>query len=201
VLTIYATQNWIGKNGSYANAENLELVTEDELEKISSLQAPKEVVAILKQLPQVIPILAQTDFCLYLDTIQDPGNFGTIIRIADWFGIKYIVCTPGCADAYNSKVIQSSMASIGRVQIYYDEDGKWLQHQKTKIVAATLQGTSVYNYNKMSSGVLVIGNESKGIRPELISLATEAITIPGRGGAESLNAAVATGIILSHLLN
>jgi RNA methyltransferase, TrmH family len=140
-------------------------------------------------------------FTLYLDTIQDPGNFGTIIRIADWFGISDVICSGGCADLYNPKVVQSTMASIARVNVYYDEDGLWLaRHTDVPVFAAALEGRSVYSCNNVSRGILLIGNESKGIRKEWLSMAKEKITIPRIGAAESLNAAVATGIILSHMI-
>ena len=142
----------------------------------------------------------ETDFVIYLDTIQDPGNMGTIIRIADWFGVEHIVCTEGCVDVYSPKVVQATMASLARVQFFVDKDGAWLNNRPEEIYAATLDGESLSGISKTNKGVLIIGNESKGIRPEFIEKATQKITIPRRGEAESLNAAVATGIILSHLL-
>ena len=138
---------------------------------------------------------------IYLDTIQDPGNLGTIIRIADWFGIGDVVCSAGCADLYNPKVVQSTMGSIARVRVYHDLDGKWLDEQDLPVYAAVLSGTALENHAKIKKGIVMIGNESKGISPKLQTKLTEKITISRRGGAESLNAAVATGIILSHLLD
>jgi TrmH family RNA methyltransferase len=174
-------------------------ISEAELVKISQLQTPNQVLAVLKQFPESLPEI-QNEVVLYLDAIQDPGNFGTLIRIADWFGIKKIICSSGCADLYNPKVVQSTMASIARVAVWYDEDDNWLSKQSVSILAATLHGKSIYNNDKLQSGILLIGNESKGVRPEFQSLATHKVTIPRIGDAESLNAAVATGIILSHLL-
>jgi TrmH family RNA methyltransferase len=139
-------------------------------------------------------------FVIYLDQVQDPGNFGTIVRIADWFGVKDIVCAEGCADLYNPKVVQSTMASIARVNVHYEEESDWLGHQNRTIYAAALDGHSIYEMEKVNTGILIVGNESKGIRKELLEKAGQKITIPRRGEAESLNAAVATGIILSHLL-
>jgi TrmH family RNA methyltransferase len=168
------------------------------LERLSQLQTPNQVIAVIKK-----PASQQPDassFTLYLDTIQDPGNFGTIVRIADWFGIKNIVCSAGCVDLYNPKVVQSTMASIARVNVYYDEEGAWLKNQNLSVYAATLDGASLYDHSKTNKGILIIGNESKGISKEILDYATEQITIPKKGEAESLNAAVATGIILSHLL-
>ena len=156
------------------------------------------MVALVKHFPVVSP--DASTFTIYLDRVQDPGNLGTLIRIADWFGIKSIVCSNGCADVYNSKVVQATMASIARVGVYYDDEEIWLQGQSTTIYAASLKGKSLYKVEKTESGILIIGNESKGIRQQFLDLATAPITIPKRGEAESLNAAVAAGIILSHLL-
>ena len=173
-------------------------ISEMELEKISQLKTPHQVLAVVKQFEVTEPDIS--GFVLYLDTIQDPGNFGTIIRIADWFGIKHIVCSAGCADHYNPKVVQSTMASIARVNVFYDETNDWLQQQNTTIYAASLHGKTLSQFAKTERGILLIGNESKGLHVDLLKLATEQITIPRRGEAESLNAAVATGILLSHLL-
>lgn len=195
---IYAVKEWITSNP--LAVKNLTVVEVDdfELEKLSQLQTPNQVIAVIKKLASTKP--DANSFTLYLDTIQDPGNFGTIVRIADWFGIQNIVCSQGCADLYNPKVVQSTMASIARVNVYNDEDGKWLMGQNVPIYAATLNGTPLPGHSKTDKGILIIGNESKGISKEILHFATEQITIPKRGEAESLNAAVATGIILSHLL-
>lgn len=193
---IYATTEWLQSNQS--NKIDLFEISEAELQRISHLQTPNQVVAIIKKLSSKKP--DASSFTLYLDTIQDPGNFGTIVRIADWFGIKNIVCSKGCADLYNPKVVQSTMASIARVNIYYDEADNWLKQQSVPVFAATLHGKNLSSYSKIEKGILIIGNESKGVRNEVLQYATEQITIPKKGEAESLNAAVATGIILSHLL-
>jgi TrmH family RNA methyltransferase len=124
---------------------------------------------------------------------------GTIIRLADWFAVPHIVCTPGCADPYNPKVVQSTMASLARVNIWMDKDGSWIEDQKAPLFAAALNGNSLYAIKPPQEGILMIGNESKGLNESLLQRATQKITIPKRGGAESLNAAVATGIILAHL--
>lgn len=195
---VYAVKSWIEANQSLTQRTDLVEVSNSELERLSQLQTPNQVIALIKKLPAKKPDASA--FTLYLDTIQDPGNFGTIIRIADWFGIDDIVCTSGCADLYNSKVVQSTMASIARVNVYYDEGGDWLREQKVPVYAATLHGTSLADQAKTEKGILIIGNESKGISKEILQYATEQITIVKIGEAESLNAAVATGIILSHLL-
>ena len=125
---------------------------------------------------------------------------GTIIRIADWFGIKDIICSVHTADIYNPKVVQSTMGSLGRVNILYTELVEWIaQNRQVKLYAAALNGKNVKEI-KLQEGLLIIGNEAKGISDELLHLADEKITIPKLGKAESLNAAVATGIILSHII-
>jgi TrmH family RNA methyltransferase len=174
-----------------------EEIDERTLEKLSQLQTPNTVIAVIKQFQPATPSAAN-HLCLYLDAVQDPGNLGTIIRIAGWFGIKDVVCGEGTADMYNSKVVQSTMASIARVNVYYDQDLQWLKNETAPKYAAALNGTSVYECGRVTNGILIIGNESKGISPEAMQLATQKITIPRIGEAESLNAAVATGIILSH---
>ena len=195
VEAVYATSNWIDKRKSDSKVHE---VSEIELEKISQLKTPNQVVAVVRQFKNSLP--DKNAFILYLDAVQDPGNFGTIVRIADWFAVKHIVCSTGCADLYNPKVVQASMASIARVNVFYDETDSWLQQQEKTIYAASLHGKPLSSFRETRNGILIIGNESKGIRPSFLSIATEKITISKRGEAESLNAAVATGIILSHLL-
>ena len=196
VEAVYATQEWANLN---AKTPNMQVIKKDELERISQLQTPNQVIAVMKQFVSTEPVI-RTGLAIYLDTIQDPGNLGTIIRIGDWFGIQDIICSSGCADKYNPKVVQSTMASLARVNVWYDMENTWLEKQSAPILAATLTGTSVYSYKLKGPAVLVIGNESRGIRKEIMDMVTNEITIPRKGEAESLNAAVATGILLSHLI-
>ena len=197
IVGIYAISSWIEKN------KNLTLpfveISEIELERISLLKTPNEVLAVVKQFKYEEPV-AIAGLSIYLDGIQDPGNLGTIIRICDWYGIKNLICSPGCADMYNPKVVQSTMASISRVQVWYDENDVWLAKQKADLYAATLSGKSVKEIGAVTNGILLIGNESKGLRHEVLEMAKHHVTIPRVGKAESLNAAVATGIILSHFI-
>jgi TrmH family RNA methyltransferase len=194
---IYATAEW-GRPNVFNQSLPLFEISKSELERISELKTPNQVLAILKKFPSRRPEASR--FTLYLDAIQDPGNFGTILRIADWFGVHDIVCAPGCADLYNPKVVQSTMASIARVNVYYDEEESWLEEQVVPVYAATLLGEPLEQTAKTEKGILIIGNESKGISGKILQQATKQVTIKKRGQAESLNAAVATGIILSHLL-
>jgi RNA methyltransferase, TrmH family len=154
----------------------------------------------VKQFENVVPERAE-GLILALDNIQDPGNLGTMIRIADWFGIQQIVCNEGTAECYNPKVVQATMGSISRVGVCYTHLEEWLAVQThARIYAAVLDGQDIRKINPLKEGILLIGNESKGISPELLVMATQQISIPQIGKAESLNAAVAAGIIISHLV-
>lgn len=197
VQQLYATESWIRQNSNILTPACV-AVSEQELGRISQLKTPNQVLAVVRQQQDNEPVISGR-LCLYLDTIQDPGNLGTIIRIADWFGITHIVCSEGCADRYNAKVVQASMASVLRVSVFYDTGLQWLQKQKEPVYAAALEGADMQSFGKIRSGILVVGNESKGIRPEIMELAKHHVTIRRVGRAESLNAAVATGILLSHL--
>ena len=192
---IYATSTWAAANPEVQSI----LITDIELGRISGLQTPNEVVAVLKQREIKEPVMKK-GWGLYLDGIQDPGNMGTIIRIADWFGISNIVCSAGCAEVYNPKVVQSTMGSIGRVEVWYDEEGTWLGQQSLPEMVTSLTGTKVYEIQPKGGGILVLGNESKGVSEAIMNSASVRLTIPRIGAAESLNAAVAAGILLSHLL-
>ena len=135
-----------------------------------------------------------------MDSIQDPGNLGTIIRTADWFGIKNIICSENTVDQYNNKVVQSTMASLGRVNVYYTNLEKWVEdNHHVPFLAAVLNGKPISSQAPLSEGVLMIGNEANGLSQALIEKADEHVTIPRLGGAESLNAAVATSIFLYEL--
>lgn len=199
---ILGKADWLSENESLIRTHYkgpLEIVDNFELEKISALSTPNQVLGIFKKLKQG-PINVAGQISLALDTIQDPGNLGTIIRIADWFGVTNIICSDNCADMYNPKVIQSTMGSFGRVEVLYTNLVDFLNRNSTvPVYAAALNGKSVDEIKGLKEGILLIGNESKGISAELMQMATEKITIPKFGMAESLNAAVATGIILSHL--
>lgn len=201
VRKVFALEEWI--NTHRAIIENLDVVTilDWELEKISQLKTPNQVLALVQLPDQSNFVFNVNRTALVLDGIQDPGNLGTIIRIADWFGIKQIICSEDCADAFSSKVVQATMGSIFRVELYYTNLALWCQNQNSLIFyGATLDGVSIKETKKIDKGVIVIGNESKGIRENILPFINKKITIEKFGEAESLNAAVATGIILSHLL-
>ncbi|MBC7851748.1 MAG: RNA methyltransferase, partial [Chitinophagaceae bacterium] len=201
---LYATATWLKANDELVRiipGDRIIAIDEKELESISTLSTPNEVVAILRQPERQRAIELKDTLTLMLDSIQDPGNLGTIIRCADWFGVRQIVCSNECADVYNSKVVQSTMGSIGRIDIHYTDLQTLLEHNpEVQVYAAVLGGNSILDMKPVKEGIILIGNESKGIRSSLLNDRTVRITIPGKGEAESLNAAVATGIILSHLI-
>ncbi len=195
---VYATPQWLDAN------IDLQVpfteINEIDLKRISQLQTPNQVVIVAgQQTNNNLPALS-TQITLVLDGLQDPGNMGTIIRIADWFGIKQMVCSPDCADIYNLKVVQATMGSILRVNCFTTNLEEWLPAVKLPVYGALLQGKNVYETPKINEVLLVIGNESKGIRSNIASQITHPVTIPRMGEAESLNAAVAAGILLSHLV-
>lgn len=201
VSAVYALPEWATNHPRLAAQCETVIIRQEELERITQLSTPHQVVAVVKQFAVVPFVSAKDRFTLALDDIRDPGNFGTLVRIADWFGIGSIVCSEDCADIYNPKVVQATMGSIARVKIVYTNLADWLAAQSpVPVFAAMLEGKNVYGITPVTEGILVVGNESKGISPDIAAIAAEHISIPRKGKAESLNAAVATGIILSHLL-
>jgi len=199
LMKIFALDEWIGENNDLLNSLNVTEINEAELERISQLITPNKVIAIVKKFEAGEPVIKER-ISLVLDAIRDPGNLGTIIRTADWFGISQIICSDDCADMYNPKVVQSTMGSIARVNVFYRDLYVWLSQQPgIPIYASMLEGKDVTKMNAIKQGMIIIGNESGGIDKQLQQYANEKISIPRKGTAESLNAAVATGIILSYL--
>ena len=190
---IYATKDWEG--------DSLEITTK-ELERISSLKTPNRVLAIVK-IPCVTSVPYE-NLILALDAIKDPGNLGTIIRLADWFGIKHILCSEDCVDLYNPKVVQATMGSIIRVQVQY-VDLKFTLDRMTdyQIYAAVMDGKSIFSFKKSQKAIVLMGSESHGLSKELLEIAHQKITIPRseKSQAESLNVATACGIILASFSN
>lgn len=200
IENVYALENYAINHTELLLKNKIEpiIIEETDLAKISSLKTPNQVLATLNQPLQAHFIKPIDNITIILEGISDPGNMGTIIRIADWFGIKQIVCSLDCVDIYNPKVVQSSMASIMRVNIIYADIIQLLSKNKdVKSYAAILNGKNIHNFLKPINGFLIIGNESKGLSENVLDHVSEKITIPRIGLAESLNAAVATGIILS----
>ncbi|MEO7121310.1 MAG: RNA methyltransferase, partial [Ginsengibacter sp.] len=202
-VMICATSDWLSENKNILSSispGNIYEIDEVALEKISQLKTPNKVVCVFeKKLMKMTPHLSNK-LSLMLDDIQDPGNLGTIIRIADWFGVDNVICSENSVDCYNPKVVQATMGSLARVNIIYTSLISFVGKNKSvSVYAAALDGVPVSQLKGISEGIIVIGNESKGISDELMNIATQKITIPRYGKAESLNAAVATGIILGSL--
>ncbi|MBC7652018.1 MAG: RNA methyltransferase [Deinococcales bacterium] len=198
IQKIYAVADWVKNNT--AVKQPIVVVTNNDLQRISNLQTPNQVLAIVQQqLPITTPVFTN-QLSIVVDGIQDPGNLGTIIRNADWFGITQVICSHNTAELYNPKVVQSTMGSFTRTSVWYTDLATVLANVQVPIFGALLQGQSIYQVSKPTAGILVIGNEGNGISNALLPLITNPITIPKIGGAESLNAAVAMGILVSHLV-
>ncbi len=205
VRDVFATETW-ATDTVFPEGLNPQIVNSKELERISSLNTPNQALAVVK-IPVRNPasIQLRSRFTLVLDNIQDPGNLGTIIRTADWFGIRNIVCSVETAELYNPKVIQATMGSFMRVNVFYTQLDEFLLNIPANfpVIGAMLEGENLFKTTMPSEGIVVMGNESKGISQSIQNLVTSKIFIP-RGAEnkeqpESLNAAVAAGIILSQL--
>ena len=199
---VFATKNWVERQLPNTVVNKLTVVIEEhELAKISQHKTPNEVLALVKFPKFQNEYNTDNKLTLVLDQIQDPGNLGTIIRTCDWFGINQIICSLDTVDNYNPKVIQSAMGSILHVEVIYRSLPTFLSTvQDIPIYAAVLNGKSIHDIAIAKPSLLLIGNESNGISKEVLAFATEKITIPKLGQAESLNAAIASGIIISALL-
>lgn len=197
---IYGLEEWELKNIAHLKGVNFTTVSPKELAKISGFEQPNKVLAIAyipdnkfnnEMLNQPITIA--------LDFIQDPGNLGTIIRTADWYGVKNILCSANCVDAYSPKVINATMGSFARVNVYYVDLEEVLTLHSENIYACVISGESLYETVTEKNSIVLIGNEGKGISENLLAIAQKKISIPRKGEAESLNAAIATAIIVDQL--
>jgi len=199
-----AEESWLSENGNFLEdmPQSQIFETDDHwLKSISQMKKPNKVVAVFKKDPASGSVNLSGKISIMLDYLQDPGNLGTIIRIADWFAIENIICSDNSVECYNPKVVQSTMASIARVNIIYTDLENFIRQNNTvPVFATTLSGTSIFRLPKITEGIILLGNESKGIQPSLLQLCQQEITIPRLGHAESLNAAVAAGIIISQLV-
>ncbi len=201
VSEIFALETWIDKNARFLRpfSDKVNPITAAELDKISTLSTPNKVLAVVDMPIERIDFqLPTADICFYLDGIQDPGNMGSIFRVADWFGLPAVFCSPDCVDVFSSKVVQASMGAIFRVQSSEIDLGELLMNApQIPVVGAVLDGENVFEASLPSNGLLVIGNEGKGISAQTEHLLTHRISIMRHpeGKAESLNAAVAAGIM------
>jgi len=195
VETLFATQPWFN-NYSWDNAEE---ISEKELSSISSLKTPNQVLAVAKKKETSLPPSFE-ELTIALDNVQDPGNLGTIIRTADWFGVKNVICSEDCVDVYNPKVIQATMGSFCRVNVVCANLIDFFsQNNDVTVYGSFIDGENIYKKKiSKNESILLMGNESKGISKELQPYIKEWISIPRIGQAESLNVSVATSILCAE---
>lgn len=196
---------WMATQGDIS-AEELIVADEDDICKASFLKNPQDVLAVFYvpdwHIEDVVP---QDELVLALDGIQDPGNLGTIIRLADWFGIEHIVCSRDTADVFNPKVVQATMGALAHVKVHYTDLTAYLidrKEQAVPIYGTFLDGENLYERTLSSRGIIVMGNEGNGIRTEIKELVNEKLYIPNyppyRETAESLNVAIATAVVCAE---
>lgn len=200
---IYATDAWIQRNINQLSAfeDQYEMITEKDMERITALKNPSPVLIVSRRFETKTAI--QSGFSLYLDDIKNPGNMGTIIRIADWFGMDQVICAPECVEIFSPKVIQSAMGSIFRIPFKTDSFDNVVDAYKGKVYGTVLEGTNVFETKVEKPGLIVVGNESKGVNPLIQKQLDFKISIPAASASqtESLNAAIATGIICAAINN
>ena len=200
---LVATRSWLEKNPKI-NADEIIEVTQEELTKASLQKAPQEVLAIFEQPVYTMqPEVVSESLCLALDDIQDPGNLGTIIRLADWFGIEHIFCSQGTVDVYNPKTIQATMGALARVKLHYCNLPSMIAELGNVPVYGTfLDGDNMYEKKLTNYGLIVMGNEGNGVSKEVAELVNERLYIPNyplqRETSESLNVAVATAVVCAE---
>ncbi|TVR37811.1 MAG: RNA methyltransferase [Bacteroidia bacterium] len=209
IVSIYGTIDWMEEMEAQipGNVEKVR-VSPKQLERISTLRSPNRVLAVVQKPKHPPPAqFASDDLIVILENIQDPGNLGTIIRTADWFGVRHIFCTPDTADLFNPKVIQSSMGSFLRVRMYYTDILSFIQNFSREIAfyAASTDGGSLYDMSFSLPAAIVIGNESKGLSEKVLRATLKEMSIPSHKqgdsaeAPESLNAAMAAGIMMAHI--
>ncbi len=207
---ICALSSWIEKNRRHIpQGISCYEVNQKTLERISTTRSPNQVLAVLKQQDLSLPgSFPAGDMVLMLDRISDPGNMGSIIRTADWFGVREIICSPGSADIYNPKVIQATMGSFLRVRCYYSELDVVIKSCEGKMTfySTCMEGRNVFDAARKLPAAIVIGSEAHGISPAVAELVDQKLSVPAarsndKEGAESLNAAIAAGIVMACFRN
>ncbi|MBQ4379860.1 MAG: RNA methyltransferase [Bacteroidaceae bacterium] len=209
-LYLAATAEWMSANPAlsrYFPAE-MDVVTDDELQRASLQQSPQGVLAIFRQQSDDTPLadVASRELCLMLDDVQNPGNLGTIVRLADWFGIRHVYCSQGTADIYGPKTVQATMGSLARVRVHYSDLPVVLRSLPSSaqipVYGTFLDAPSLYDAPLSQHGIIVMGNEGNGISPSVAQYVNRRLFIPpypeGRDTAESLNVAIATAIVCAE---
>jgi TrmH family RNA methyltransferase len=197
---LLVTQEFATKHATLLSGKAFEVlfVTPNQLEQLGQYQSNDAALAVVQMKPNQAFLPEKGELILALDEVRDPGNLGTIIRIADWYGIKKLIFSSHTAEFYNPKVIQSSMGSFTRVQFYYGDLAQAFQEWKLPVYGAFLEGESIHELTNPTPGVLLLGNESQGISKEVEKWVSSKITIPSFGKAESLNVAIATAIFCDN---
>ena len=206
-----ATSEWLSANAAWVDRQRrsgveVDEVTDEELKRASFQETPQQVLAVFKQLTYEVDVneVARKQLCLVLDDVQNPGNLGTIVRLADWFGIEHIFCSKGCADIYNPKTVQATMGGIARVQVHEADLPELLRRldKDIPVYGTFLDGENIYGRELENRGLIVMGNEGKGVSKEVAAFVTERLYIPnypeGRETSESLNVAIATAIVCAE---
>jgi TrmH family RNA methyltransferase len=198
-------ERWMQENKNTFEADEVCCVDAGELHRASLMKTPQEVLAVFEQRKETADTsLPERELCLALDNVQNPGNMGTIVRIADWFGIEHIFCSPDSADIYNPKTIQATMGALAHVHLHYLSLEDFIRQQKEDVAVygTLLNGENMYQSHLQSNGIIVMGNEGRGICPEIESLITHKLWIPnfpqGRTTTDSLNVAIATSVVCAE---
>ena len=200
---LVATRAWLDRNPDVEAMEIIE-VNQEELTRASLLKTPQEVLVVFEQPEYSIqPEVVERSLCLALDDVQDPGNLGTIIRLADWFGIEHIFCSLGTVDVYNPKTVQATMGALARVKLHYvDLPSIIASMPSVPIYGTFLDGNNIYAETLSANGLIIMGNEGKGVSPEVAKLVNKRLYVPNypseRVTSESLNVAVATAVVCAE---
>ena len=199
-VNLFATEAFLNDHPAFVEAE---IVSEMQMEQMSGQDTPPGILAVVR-IPEQKEIKTSSRFVLALDGIANPGNMGTLIRTAEWFGITDVVCSPDCVELWNPKTVQATMGSLFRMQVWKADLPSFLHEASSKgkaVYGALLEGENLFEMRKKPEGIIVIGSESHGIRADVLPCITRPVTIPRVGGSltESLNAAVAGGIIMAEI--
>jgi len=199
----FATPQWLNDN-RHVELKNVQELSIDELKKISNQKTPQGILAVFEKPEYILTDAIQQELCIALDDIQDPGNLGTIIRIADWFGIRNVICSPLSADAFGTKTVQSTMGALARVKVHYTDLEQYISKLPVHypVYGTFLEGENIYTEKLTKNGLIVMGNEGNGISIAIEKLVNRRISIPNfpknEATSESLNVAVATSVVCSE---
>ena len=203
---VAATQEWMDSHAHELKEVEMDVVTDEELRRVSLMETPQQVLAVFRQRIDEVDVnrVVREQLCLALDDVQNPGNVGTIIRLADWFGIEHIFFSRGCADLYNPKTVQATMGAMARVQVHEVNLPQMLSSlpKGTPVYGTFLDGENLYDKSLENRGLIIMGNDGKGVSADVEDHVTERLYIPnypaGRETSESLNVAIATAIVCAE---